>query len=265
MNDSIENFVLKIKNFNVMKNSQRIEYFVYYLSKYSGLESIKAKNIENCFNELSIPPFSNISRYLNDNAKKKKGFEQKFIKKSDNSFKLTRNYEDEIKLNIVEDNLVKDLSILLRDLLSKVTNNEENNFLEEAIKSFEIGAYRSAIIMTWILTIDHLYTYILSYKKQEFINSLKKINSKISIYCKDDFSEIKESQFIEICRNAQIISNDTRKILDYKLGIRNTFAHPSTTVLTKNKALEFIEDLIVNVILKYNLTNHQTHEPTNTR
>jgi len=42
-----------------------------------------------------------------------------------------------------------------------------------------------------------------------------------------------------------------RKILDTKLGIRNSYAHPSTVKLPKSKALEFIEDLVNNVILKY--------------
>ena len=105
--------------------------------------------------------------------------------------------------------------------------------------------------MVWLLTIDHLYEYILNGKISDFISALRRANISKSIHSKDDFGELKESQFIEICKSSGIISNDVRKILDTKLGIRNSFAHPSNIKLPKSKALEFIEDLVENVILKY--------------
>ena len=67
----------------------------------------------------------------------------------------------------------------------------------------------------------------------------------------DDFSELKESKFIELMRSEKIISNDIRKILDEKLGIRNSASHPSPITIEGHKATEFILDLVENVILKY--------------
>ena len=68
---------------------------------------------------------------------------------------------------------------------------------------------------------------------------------------RDDFTEMKESKFIEFCRSAHIISNDVRKILDQKLGTRNSCAHPSGVTVNKSKVIDFVEDLVDNVILKY--------------
>lgn len=62
---------------------------------------------------------------------------------------------------------------------------------------------------------------------------------------------LKESKFIEICRSANVISNEVRKILDEKLGIRNTCAHPNSIVISESKSTSFIEDLIENVMLKF--------------
>jgi hypothetical protein len=59
------------------------------------------------------------------------------------------------------------------------------------------------------------------------------------------------NKFIELCRAASIISNDVRKILDAKLGIRNSAAHSSRITVGEHKAVEFGIDLINNVILKY--------------
>ena len=64
---------------------------------------------------------------------------------------------------------------------------------------------------------------------------------------------LKEKDFIEICRSAAIVTNDVKKILDEKLGIRNTAGHPSTVKVHPRKAANFIEDLVENVILKFAL------------
>jgi len=54
-------------------------------------------------------------------------------------------------------------------------------------------------------------------------------------------------------RAANIITNDVRKILDTKLGIRNTSAHPSSVVISDVKATDFILDLIQNVVLPFKI------------
>jgi hypothetical protein len=100
---------------------------------------------------------------------------------------------------------------------------------------------------------DHLYDYVLKNKLTAFNVELAKKGWKLTaIISKDDFSEIKkEKDFIEICRAANVFNNDVRKILDEKLGIRNTAGHPSTVTVRGNKAASFIEDLVENVILKF--------------
>ena len=67
------------------------------------------------------------------------------------------------------------------------------------------------------------------------------------------FSDIKESVFIEVCRSSNVITNDVRKILDEKLGIRNTAAHPSTVKIHESKVVNFVEDLVDNIIIKYEI------------
>ena len=68
---------------------------------------------------------------------------------------------------------------------------------------------------------------------------------------RDDFTDMKESKFIEICRAAKVISHDVRKILDTSLGVRNSCAHPSGIKVTDTKVVAFVEDLVENVVLKY--------------
>jgi hypothetical protein len=142
----------------------------------------------------------------------------------------------------------------LQRLVAKVTDENRKKFLAEAIACLGVQAKRATIIMTWLIALDHLYDYIIKHKLSDFNAALKKRRDKLStltIVSKDDFAEMKEAVFIEVARSAGIISNDVRKILDEKLGVRNTFAHPSAIEIHETKVINFIEDLVDNVISKY--------------
>lgn len=109
--------------------------------------------------------------------------------------------------------------------------------------------------MIWILAIDHLKRYIFKEVLDEFNLALSKNPDKRvkKIIKLDDFDDLPEAKLIELSRAARVVSNDVRKILEEKLGIRNSAAHPSGVGITGHKATEFALDLIGNVLLKYEL------------
>jgi len=141
----------------------------------------------------------------------------------------------------------------LRSLEATFPDGAKRTFLSETVDCFEAGANRAAVVMCWILAIDHMYEFVLSHHLTAFNSALaanpdKRIKKAGN---KEDLGELKEAKFIELCRAANIISNDVRKILDEALGVRNTAAHPSNVEITRNKAVSVIEDLVVNVIRKF--------------
>src|SRR5690606_38210155 len=99
------------------------------------------------------------------------------------------------------------------------------------------------------------FSYVYNHKKIEFNGALSANTDKrvkvSAITQLDDFSDIPENKFIEFLRVSKIITGDVRKILDTKLGIRNTCAHPSSIIISQIKATDFIIDLVENVIVKY--------------
>lgn len=254
MINSLEDFIAKVNNFDILSASEKCDFFAYFLTEFKGAESIKPKDIEDCFVELKIPKYSNVSQYLRLNSKRNRNKTQKFIKDK-NGYHIERQTKREIRENINIHKPFIETNKTLRDLLPHINTDSEKVFLKEAISAFEVTAFRASVIMVWLLTLDHLFEYILSSKLAEFNAELAKVTDKrvkVSVInSKDDFSDIPENKFIEICRAARIISNDVRKILDEKLGIRNSAAHPSNIILIPSKAFSFIEDLVSNVILKY--------------
>jgi hypothetical protein len=141
-------------------------------------------------------------------------------------------------------------------LVGKISGDAEQRFLAEAIACVEVKARRAAVVMAWAMTVDHLERYVLNKKLAEFNGAWarRSDNRGRSIATQDDFLEIRdESTFIEILRSAAIVTNDVRKILDEKLGFRNTCAHPNDIVIPESKVLAALEDLVYNVVLKYPL------------
>ena len=111
--------------------------------------------------------------------------------------------------------------------------------------------------MTWNLSYHHLCNYVLNNHLGEFNTywptQFQKNHAKAKIQMigkYDDFSELKESEVIQICRAANIITQDVNKILKEKLDKRNSAAHPSSIEIKPHTAEEYIIDLITNVVLK---------------
>jgi hypothetical protein len=72
----------------------------------------------------------------------------------------------------------------------------------------------------------------------------------VPIAKREDFEELKESELLQIAKSAGNITDNVYKILKEKLDRRNMAAHPSTVVISKLQAEDFIHDLVVNVLIR---------------
>ena len=94
--ESLEYFYKRIPNRSNLTASKLIPFFVYFLQ--TEKESIKAIDITECFNSLSLNPYSNIPAYLSKNSSGKNAI---FIK-SKCGYKLHRCTKEKIA-NILQD------------------------------------------------------------------------------------------------------------------------------------------------------------------
>lgn len=251
MSDATNRFYNSINGAANLKQSDLIDLFVYFLTVDLGESSTTTNQVKECFVGCDLQPPAGIAVHFSRGLKTHPA---KFVK-VDGGYRLQRHMKEALAKKLGAETVTVQTSIELRRLEASFPEGSKKDFLKETIDCFEAKANRAAIVMCWILTLDHLFEYILSKKLAEFNtvlskNTDKRIKVKI-ITKRDDFTEIPESKFIEFCRSAVIISNDVRKILDQKLGTRNSAAHPSGIVLLRSKVIDFIEDLVTNVILKY--------------
>ena len=249
MDLSYETLIEKVQNFENLPQIDQVKYISYFYTLNQNKEEFTSTVIGDVFDKANLRRPSNVTQVLNVLSSKTPSV---LLKKA-NSYRFERNAKKALDDVYLDKKHIRKISETLRDLLKKVNSAEQKAFLEEAIICYEVKTYRAAIVMTWLLTVDVMYEYVIKHKLGDFNNALSR-NQKfkhITITKKEDFSDLRENDFIMLLGSASIITGDQKKILEEKLGFRNTAAHPNTIEIRESKVTGIIEDLVPNIISKF--------------
>lgn len=249
MNTDINSFISHIKGYDLMLTTQKIRVFGYYLTEVKKTEYFNIIDMKRCFNELDETVPKNLYQIV-INLKC-----QGQLIPTKEGFKLERKVKKEIGKYLEKSPIEKEIDTSLVKLREKLRTEIEKIFYDEILNCLSVDANRSAVVMTWNLCIAHMQEHILSNKLVLFNKQLLKEGwnqkKKLQIHNKDAFLDMREQEFIDCMRNSGIITKDIKKILDQKLGIRNTYAHPNDIKITNSKVSDFLQDLVENVIGRY--------------
>lgn len=252
MSTGASRFYATIENPKQCSFKELIDFFIYYLTVELQEPSATKKSVDACFVACDLTPPTRTAVILSEGVA-----EGSYVKVPEGGYKLQRHYREGLSKKLGAERIVVQANAELRKLEAKMIAGAAKDFLKETIDCFEAGANRATIIMCWILAMDHLISYVMACHLNAFNAVLSKNTDKrvkvTSITTRDDFSDIPEGKFIEFLRAAKIISNDVRKILDEKLGTRNSSAHPSGIMIKPSKVIDFVDDLVSNVVLKYKI------------
>lgn len=254
-------FLTQFPKHGDFSRKSKILLFAFYLRKHKGEAEFASADIRLCFQESLLRVPGDLSALLKSLST---GRESPIIKSKTGRYSLSIHGLAEVEAILPEGDatsegfttFLKAAVPYLKRTIAKVEDETRREFLAEAIACLGVEARRATIVMTWLATMDHLYEYVFTHKLADFNRALAMRTDKISkltVGTRDDFGEIKESLFIEVCRSAKIITNDVRKILDEKLGTRNSCAHPAAIQVRDSKVMSFIEELVDNVIAKYDI------------
>jgi len=246
----LNEFINSITTFNALSNANKFLCFIYFHTEVLKKHQTTAKIVKDFYNLIGLPAPQNFGGEIKKLRSKRKTL---LIMTPSGGYKPSMDGKKLVLFLIKERLSTKRVKTTLRQLALKIPDQSESAFINEAINCLSIFANRATIVMSWILCLHHLRIYILNHKLNEFNQVLAAQRgiriSSITNY--DDFSEFREEKFIELCRTANIITNDQRKILDVNLGIRNTAAHPNSTAISQSKVEAFIEDIIENILFKF--------------
>lgn len=247
---TVHDLLETVSDFDNQTKKDQVKLIAFFFCVENNKQFFKINDISNEFEKNSLTKPSNISSEISRLKKSK----PKILIETKEGLSFHRTAKKELDDTYLGIKHKREVSNTLRDLIIELTGSEQKKYLEEAISCFEIKAFRASIIMTWLLAMDVIYEFILIPKNLTVFNLAIQTHGKykkITISIKDDFSNIKESDFIELLRVSKLTTNDVRKILDEKLGVRNSCAHPNTIEILDYKAIGFIQDLVTNVVKKY--------------
>lgn len=247
----LENLVDGIPGFSSWKDADKIRFFAWFLHAKKNRERFSPADVRACYGELSLQKPSDVNPYLSQMLNRK----PREVIRDTRGYALEKRLKDRLEVKYGQRLATVQADKLLLELPSKIPELAERIFLDEAVRCFRCKAFRAAIVMTWNLAYEHLCMYILNTPNRltDFNVQLPKVFPKArlsAITDRDDFTELKESDVLQVCRSANIITNDLWKIFKEKLDRRNTAAHPSTVEIAPQTAEEYIIDLIPNVVLK---------------
>ena len=252
-------FLAQFPNHADFSRKSRVVLFAYYLRQYESATEFAATDIRECFRGAMLRAPTDLSALLGSLTK---GKEAPLLKVKRSKYAISLFGVNEVEAILPapaskrgSQSMILNAALpLLQRTIAKVADSQRQIYLAEAISCLEVGARRATVVLAWLAAIDHMYDYVLARGLNQFNGALAKQSGqlgKLSITSKDDFGDLKESQFVMICRSADLITNDVRKILDEKLGFRNSCAHPSSIAVGDSKVLSFVEDLVDNVITKH--------------
>jgi hypothetical protein len=231
-------------------HAEKIKFFAWFLHTHRNQTHFTPAQITDCFDELNLSPPSVVGPFLAAMEKRK----PKEALRDASGYRLENRLREQFDLRFGHRAATVQVHRMLSELPSKVSNPVEKTYLEESLICFRHRAFRAAIVMCWNLAFDHLCEFLLAKHLAAFNKQLPVSFPKAEITCivaKDDFSRLRESEVLQVCKSANIISGSVHKILKEKLDRRNIAAHPSGVIISEATAEEFIKDLVENVVQKF--------------
>lgn len=191
---TLEEYIEKIDGFLDKEASEQILYFGYYLVTYKGYSSFTGKDISLCFEELRLPPYSNVSSFLS-RAKTKK----LVVKHKKCGYMLSRRESEKIALSI-HDVVMKTPSDSLFPLeLFHNTRLYLERTAKEAAQCYDMQLFNACLVMVRRL-LESLIIEIFELKNVQGRIKDKRGNYK---YCGDLIDELlAEKDLWTIGRNA---------------------------------------------------------------
>jgi hypothetical protein len=230
----------------------KIKFFAWFLHSQEHKARFVGADILRCYDSLRLDKPSNVYQTLKELEARR----PRQVLKDSKGYYLERATEERLQKAHGERSITVEMTQLLLELPSQVPNVAEREFLKETLICYTYGAFRATIVMVWNLAFDHLLDYILKHHLTKFNTQWPvrfpkhhKAARIPMVSDKDHFEVFKESEVLEICKSAAIITSDVYKIMAEKLDKRNTAAHPSTVAVTQIQAESAIDDLVRNVVL----------------
>jgi hypothetical protein len=141
----------------------------------------------------------------------------------------------------------------IRQHLPKIASMDARNFVEEAVKCFESGLLRPAVVFSWVGAVAILQNLVVTKHIAAFNSEAKRRDPKWKdAKTADDLGRMKEHDLLDILETLSVLGKNVKQVLQNQgLNLRNACGHPNSLAITENVVAAHLDILILNVYSKF--------------
>lgn len=151
------------------------------------------------------------------------------------------------------------------DLLKKVTNSEQSEYLSEAIACARAGYLKASVVLGWCACIDHIHKKIdnMGYPTFNITSArlasqqkgrFKNFNKTYNITSINELREVFDKDILTVLEGISIIDFNQGTRLKSCLEMRNHSGHPGEAPITLYNVMSFFSDIFEIVLLNPKFT-----------
>jgi hypothetical protein len=140
----------------------------------------------------------------------------------------------------------------IREHVAAVHDEQTREFLNEAIRCFEYGLLRSAVVMSWLAAVYVLQRYVEQNRLADFNAEATRVDSRWKpARTIGDLGRMKESDFLNRLMGISVLDKNVKEALQRCLDLRNACGHPTSMKVGVNTVAAHIETLLLNVFTQF--------------
>ena len=155
----------------------------------------------------------------------------------------------------IQTNDVREGHSELYELLQTIKNQEENEYMKEAIECAENNHFRAAVILGWCATIDRIHKIIELYgfdkfsketqeMKEKTTGRFKRFNKSYIVTNMSEMQEVFDNDVLLTLEAMGFIDNNQNTRLSSCYNMRCNCGHPGNAPMTKYNVMSFFSDII---------------------
>ncbi len=132
----------------------------------------------------------------------------------------------------------------LENLVSKITDPDVRDYLEEALKCLQVGALRACTVFAWAAAIRTIQTSLIAKGPAALSAAIQKHDPKARpVNTLDDFAHIKDATSLLAAKDLGVLDKNEKDTLTEALNLRNRCGHPGKYRPGIKKVSAFVEDI----------------------
>lgn len=196
------------------------------------------------------------------------------------SLKISRRSSYEKQFQIIEKNFLEDLVVFIQTegkianeddskfseealkLLEKLADNNENEYLSEALGCWEHDYLKAAVVLAWCAAIDRIHKVIekkgfqifnstSSYMKAQTSGRYKRFTKEFTVNSLSELQLVFDSDILWVLEGMQLIDTNEKTRLSSCFDMRCHSGHPGAAPITKYNVLSCFSDIIEIVLANH--------------